>query len=67
MDVDQFKHVDELFNSAHDLPAERRFAFLERACGTDTGMLETVLRLLRHAGVEATGGSGKNSNESAIS
>ena len=48
MDIDQFKHVEQLFNSALDLPAERRPAFLERACGKDTGLLNTVERLLRH-------------------
>lgn len=64
MDVDQFKHVEQLFNSALDLPAERRYAFLERACDTDTGTLETVLRLLRHAGIEVTVETGKNSKKS---
>ncbi len=49
MDIDQFKRVEELFNAALDLPAERRDAFLDRACGPDRTLLETVLRLLRHA------------------
>ncbi len=49
MDIEQFKRVEELFNAALDLPAERRDAFLERACGPDRTLLETVLRLLRHA------------------
>ena len=48
MDIDQFKHVEQLFNSALDLPTERRPAFLERACGEDRGLLDTVERLLRH-------------------
>ena len=50
MDVEQFKHVEELFNAALDLPAEHRHTYLERACGPDTATLETVIRLLRHAG-----------------
>ncbi len=48
MDIDQFKRVEELFNAALELPAERRDAFLERACGPDRTLLDTVLRLLRH-------------------
>ena len=51
MDIDQFKHVEELFNAALDLPVEHRYAYLERACGRDKVTLETVVRLLRHAGI----------------
>ena len=51
MDIDQFKHVKELFNAALDLPTEHRHAYLERACGRDKATLETVVRLLRHAGI----------------
>ena len=51
MDIDQFKHVEELFNAALELPAERRYAYLGRACVRDKATLETVVRLLRHAGI----------------
>ena len=50
-DIDQFKHVEELFNAALDLPAEHRYAYLECACGRDKVTLETVVRLLRHVGI----------------
>ncbi len=48
MDIDQFKRVEALFDAAIELPAEQRDVFLERACGSDRTLLDTVLRLLRH-------------------
>ncbi len=48
MKVDQFERMEELFNAALDVPADQRLAFLERACGADTGLLDAVVRLLRH-------------------
>ena len=59
MDIDQFKRLEKLFNAALDLPPEGRHVFLERACGRDTATLETVARMLRPAGIEATAESGK--------
>jgi hypothetical protein len=55
MDIDQFKRVEELFDAALDLPADRRRGFLERACGSDTKLRETVERLLRHAERDGAG------------
>ncbi len=48
MEIDQFERMEELFNAALDVPADQRLAFLERACGADTGLLDAVVRLLRH-------------------
>ena len=48
MKIDQFERMEELFNAALDLPADQRLVFLERACGADKGLLDAVVRLLRH-------------------
>ena len=48
MKVDKFERMEELFNAALDVPADQRLAFLKRACGADTGLLDTVVQLLRH-------------------
>ena len=50
MEREQFKRVEELFDAALEVPADQRQRFLERACGPDTKLLETVERLLRHVG-----------------
>ncbi len=67
MDIDQFKRLEKLFNAALDLPPEGRQVFLERACGRDRATLETVARMLRHGGIEATAESGQSSKKSEIS
>ncbi len=48
MKIDKFERMEELFNAALDVPTDQRLAFLERACGTDTGLLDALVRLLRH-------------------
>ena len=48
MKIERFKRVERLFDAALDVPADQRIAFVERACGEDTGLLDTVVRLLRH-------------------
>jgi eukaryotic-like serine/threonine-protein kinase len=45
--IDRFRRVDALFDAALDLPASAQSAFLERACGGDSEMLDNVLRLLQ--------------------
>ena len=50
MDIRRFKRVEELFDAALEMPAGRRYAYLERACGSDVELLDTVVRLLHHAG-----------------
>lgn len=47
MKIDQFERMEELFNAALDVPTDQRLAFLKRACGADTGLLDAVVRLLR--------------------
>ncbi len=48
MTVDKFERMEELFDAALDVAPNQRLAFLERACGADTGLLDAVVRLLRH-------------------
>ena len=48
MNIERFKRVERLFDAALDVPADQRIALLERACGEDTGLLDTVVRLLHH-------------------
>jgi tetratricopeptide (TPR) repeat protein len=44
---DRWSQVDDLFDAALDLPAERRAAFLDGACAADPGLRAAVERLLR--------------------
>ena len=50
MNIEQFRHAEELFDAALELPTDQRHTFLEQACGPDTTLLDSVVRLLRHVG-----------------
>ena len=49
-----WNRADRLFDEALDLPPGERSAFLDRACGEDTGLRELVGRLLASAGEETS-------------
>ena len=46
MDNDRWNHVDQLLQSALDIPAVERDAYLRNACGGDQGLEEEVRSLL---------------------
>ena len=46
MDSDRWLHVDQLLQSALDLPAVERDAYLRHACSGDQGLEEEVRSLL---------------------
>ena len=46
MDTDRWNHVDRLLQSALDIPARERDAFLRNACGGDQRLEEEVRSLL---------------------
>jgi eukaryotic-like serine/threonine-protein kinase len=46
MDAERWKQVDDLLQSALQLPADRQQEFLRQACGDDTSLLEEVRSLL---------------------
>jgi serine/threonine-protein kinase len=47
MDSQLWKHVQELFHRAADLPAAEQEEFLRAACGSDTALLSHVRAMLR--------------------
>jgi TolB-like protein len=49
MDAARWKHVERLFQSALDLPADEHDAFLKRACAGDDALERDVRALLRSA------------------
>src|SRR5215203_2175198 len=50
MDVERWKDVERLFQSALDLPPDEHDAFLKRRCAGDVGLEQDVRALLRSAG-----------------
>ena len=50
MKIDQFKRLEELFDAALELSPDQRHAYLEKACGEDTGLLGLVERMLCRVG-----------------
>src|SRR5271167_1760259 len=46
MDAERWKHVDDLLQSALQVPAEQQEEFLRQQCGGDAGLLEEVRSLL---------------------
>jgi hypothetical protein len=46
MDDDRWNHVDQLLQSALDMPAVEREAYLRNACGGDQGLEEEVRSLV---------------------
>ena len=46
MDNDRWNHVDQLLQSALDIPAVERDAYLRKACGADPGLEDEVRSLL---------------------
>jgi len=48
MDLEQFKRVEELFETAAELPPDRRAPYLDKACGGDRDLRQRVERLLAH-------------------
>ena len=53
MDNDRWNHVDELLQSALDIPAVERDAYLRHACGGDQRLEEEVRSLSPHTTVPA--------------
>jgi tetratricopeptide (TPR) repeat protein/tRNA A-37 threonylcarbamoyl transferase component Bud32 len=49
----QWKHVEQLFYDALELPAEKRSAFLDRACSTEEAVRKEVESLLAASGKTA--------------
>jgi serine/threonine-protein kinase len=45
-DAERWKRVDDLLQSALQVPAKQQGEFLRQACGGDTALLEEVLSLL---------------------
>ena len=52
MDINEFKRLEELFDTALELPPDERHAYLERACGHQTELLELVERMLDRKGID---------------
>ncbi len=50
MDVERWKDVERLFQSALDLPRDEHDAFLKRRCAGDVALEQDVRALLRSAG-----------------
>ncbi|MEZ5351972.1 MAG: serine/threonine-protein kinase [Bryobacteraceae bacterium] len=50
MDAQRWNRIQELFHEALALPESSRAAFLETACGADTGLREDVLAMLAEDG-----------------
>jgi tetratricopeptide (TPR) repeat protein/predicted Ser/Thr protein kinase len=54
MDVERWKHVERLFQSALDLPPDQRDAHLKRTCGDDDALEQDVRALMRSADAAGT-------------
>jgi len=48
LDVSRHQRISEIFDSARNLPAGQREAYLQQACGDDAEMLAEVRSLLEH-------------------
>ena len=57
MNRKEFSTTRVLFDEALARTPQQRRAFLERACGSDKGLLDRVERLLRHAEADADAGA----------
>jgi eukaryotic-like serine/threonine-protein kinase len=50
MKLERWQRIEELYNSAVEMPDPERDSFLGRACGGDQSLLQEVKSLLKHGG-----------------